>query len=163
MSTKYCLGHKTARKLHTEIINSPNAYSLTLTLKPYYNSLPLYEQHRMMEESMKQLFKKLNRHFNKVMYTPEVTKQHNIHYHCYIVLPEGVSYVVFEQNFKKSRTKKGSIGANYKFKEIDEVTDILNSYPFKDIARTTSYAAINGCLFNPSHTFLNGLNSWKII
>lgn len=163
MSTKYGLGHKTARKLHTEIINSPNAYSLTLTLKPYYNSLPIYEQHRMMEESIKQLFKKLHRYYNKVMYTPEVTKQHNIHYHCYIVLPQELNHIVFDQNFRKSRTKKGSIGPNYKLKEIDEVSDELNNYPFKDIQRTQMYSDINGCLFKPCHTIVNGLNSWKII
>jgi len=163
MSTKYCLGHKTARKLHHEIISHPNAYSLTLTLKPYYNSCPLFEQHRMMEQSMMALFNKLNRYYNKLLYTPEITKQHNIHYHVYFTLSSDIDHITFDQNMKKSRTKRGAIGPNYKLKKIDEITPELINYPFKDISRTNMYSNIKDCLFKPCHTYLTGKSAWKII
>lgn len=163
MENKYVLGHRKAKKNHEQIVKHENSYSLTLTLKPYYHSLPVHEQHRLMSHELKQLLLKLNRYYNVIMTTPEFTKAFVIHYHCYFVLPQEMDEQVFEQNFKRLRLKRGVIGPNYKLKKIDEITDKLINYPFKDIERTLKYSSIENCLFQPYHSIIMGHNSWKII
>lgn len=163
MEQKLCLGHRKAKKNHHEIVKHENSYSLTLTMKPYYHSLPVHEQHRMMSHELKNLLTKLNRYYNVIMTTPEFTKAFVIHYHCYFVLPQEMDIQVFEQNFKRLRLKRGVIGPNYKLKKVDEVTDTLLNYPFKDIQRTCKYSSIENCLFTPYHSIIMGHNSWKII
>lgn len=163
MSQKFALGHKTARKTHKAIVNDPNGYSLTITLKPYYNKEPVHNQYRALTSDLTLLINRLNRYFNIVMMTPEFTKDYNVHYHCYFVLPTEMDIQTFEQNFKRLRTKKGCIGTNYKLKKIDEVTENLVNYPFKDIERTLKYSQIDNCLFSPYHSIIQGRNPWKII
>lgn len=160
---KYKLGHSKAKKAHSSIVNHANSYSLTLTLKPYYNSLPVHEQYRKYTADLTALFLKLNRYYNIIMCTPEFTKEYNIHYHTYFVLPDEMDIETFEQNFKRLRTKGGCIGTNYKLKKIDEVTEVLENYPFKDIERTLKYSKIDNCLFTPWHGIMYGRNPWKII
>lgn len=163
MLKRYSLGHSKAREIHKQIVNHPNSYSLTITLKPYYNSFPIHEQHRYFQQDLNKMFERLDRYYNKAMISPEVTKRHNLHYHCYFILPDEVDHIVFEQNFKLYRYKKTCIGPDYKLKKVDEITDTLLNYPFKDINRTTMYSNIVNCLFQPTHTCYSGRNSWKII
>lgn len=176
MEKRYKLGHKKAIKIHNDIINRPNAYSLTLTLKPYYNALPIHEQYNKYTANLSAMMKRMNRTYNIVMATPELTKEFNIHYHLYLQLPIDQDHILFEQSLKSCITKTGVIGRNYRLKKIDEVTDILKGYPFKDIERTlyvrdrlprisnnTTNEKNSNCLFNPFHSVFTGKNSWKII
>lgn len=163
MTERFCLGHKKAKKFHNSIIEDGNSYSLTVTLKPYYNSMPVNEQFRMFSNELINLLVKLNRYYNILMFTPEFTKDFNIHFHIYFVLPDDMDIEVFNQNFKRLRLKKSCIGPNYKLKKVDSVTDILREYPFKDVERTLKYSKIDNCLFQPYHGIIKGLNPWKII
>lgn len=163
METRYKLGHKKAKKCHKDIINTENSYSLTLTLKPYYNALPIHEQHRLYTSNLSSLMAKINRTYNVVMATPELTKEYNIHYHLYLVLPSGEDHIRFEQALKTHITKSGVIGRNYRLKKIDSVTEILEGYPFKDITRTEYVKQRCNNLFTPYHSIFIGYNSWKII
>jgi len=163
MIEKLCLAHRRAKKIHKQIVQHPNAYSLTITLKPYYNKDPVHDQFRSLTGDLTLLLKRLDRYYNLIMITPEFTKEFNVHYHCYFILPSDMDIQTFEQNFKRLRTKKGCIGTNYKLKKVDEVTDKLIEYPFKDVERTLRYSRIDNCLFNPYHSILTGRNSWKII
>lgn len=163
MSAKYSLGHKACRKIHKDIVNSTNGYSLTITLKPYFNKDPVNIQYRQLTQDVIALLHKLDRYYNIIMLSPEFTKDFNVHYHCYFILPDDMDIISFEQNFKRLRTKKGSIGSNYKLKQIDSVSKELLDYPFKDIDRTLRYSKVDNCLFNPYHSVLMGRNPWKII
>lgn len=163
METKYKLGHSRAKKTHKQIVSHLNSYSLTMTLKPYYNSLPAYEQYRLYSNELRNLLIKMNRYYNIIMSTPEFTKEYNLHYHLYFILPDEMDIQTFEQNLKKFMLKRGVIGRNYKLKKIDEVTEKLINYPFKDLERTNKFSNIQGCLFTPYHSIINGLNPWKII
>lgn len=162
MEQRFVLGHRKAKKIHKEIVSAPNAYSLTITLKPYYNSQPVHEQHRLMQNELRNLLVKLNRYYNVVMFTPEFTKDYNIHYHCYFILPQEMDVQTFNQNFKRLRLKRGVIGPNYKLKQVDDVTETLINYPFKDITRTLKYSSIENCLFQPYHAVIQGRNPWKL-
>lgn len=166
---KYKLGHKKAVKTHNDIITHVNSYSLTLTLKPYANSMPIHEQFRKMMKDITEAFTEINRTYNIVMFTPELTKDYNIHVHAYLVLPLEEDHIRFEQAFKTVRRKALVIGPNYKLKKIDEITDALKKYPFKDIERTESvrqriegknYESRANVLFEPYHLILKGMNSF---
>jgi hypothetical protein len=160
---KYALGHKHAKSTHERIISSERAYSLTTTLKPYYNSEPVHNQHNLYLAQLIPLLHKLNRYYNELMFTPEFTKDFNIHFHIYFILPTDISIETFDQNWKRLCSKRGVIGRNYKLKQIDSVTPELKNYPFKDKERTIRYSQIENCLFKPYHGILNGKNSWKIL
>lgn len=164
---RYSLGNSKARNIHSNIINSPNSYSLTLTLKPYYNALPINEQFNKMIQDTHRLFTNINRTYNIIMITPELTKDYNIHLHAYLQLPIDEDYIRFLQSFKKHLCKRSVIGRNFKLKKIDCVTDKLTNYPFKDIERTKHVKnrldGIGNLLFTPYHLILTGFNSWKII
>jgi len=150
MYEKYILGDQKARDTHKDIINNPNGYSLTLTLKPRYNSLPVHEQYNKFSLAIRKLFNEMEYFYNVVMMSFEFTKDYNIHAHLYLTTSvEAIE--TLEQNFKRLRLKYDVIGTNYKLKKIDLVTEELLNYPFKDIDRTTKYSKITNCLFNPFH------------
>jgi hypothetical protein len=101
------------------------------------------------------------------MFSPELNKANVIHIHCYLVLPLGEDHLRFEQSLKRHRTKAGVIGPNYKLKIVDEITERLLNYPFKDIERTlyvkSRIDGIGNLIFDPYHLIIQGYNSWKII
>lgn len=149
--TKYSLGTNKAKAIHSDIINDDNSFSLTVTLNPYYNSLPVHEQYRHLSNELVKVFKEIGAYYNILMMTPEFTKDYNIHFHCYLRIPFEAKYEIFEQNWKRAKMGYKYIGKMYKLKKIDEVTDVLKGYPFKDIERTTRYSQIENCLFTPNH------------
>jgi len=150
MYEKFTLGHDKAREVHNSIINIDSGYSLTLTLNPRFNSLPVNEQYRKFSKELKELFTEIEAYFNVLMISFEFTKDYNIHAHVYFnTAVEDIQ--LFEQNFKKQKQKYISIGRNYKLKKIDEISDELKNYPFKDIERTMKYSKLENVLFNPFH------------
>jgi len=148
----WTLGSKKAVTKHLSIINSENSYSLTLTLNPFYNSLSIIDQYNKCQSEVIKLAKELGPYFAEMMITGEYTKEYNIHWHIYFVM-KGLP-MVFEQNMKHLKYKYKLIGNNYKLKLIDEVSDALKGYPFKDIERTNSYAEAMMQRFNPRHIYV---------
>lgn len=149
MYEKYPLAHADAKTIHNTIINDDNGYSLTITLNPKFNHLPVHEQYNKFSRELKQLFKELDPYYKTVMINFEFTKVYNIHAHVYYI--SECEYIVFDQNYKRCCQKYMSIGKNYKLKKIDEVSPELIEYPFKDCERTTKYSRVDNCLFNPFH------------
>jgi len=155
MYEKLTLGHEEARKTHTAIINDSSGYTLTLTLNPRYNSLPVDQQYNKFIRQIKKLFVEIEAYYNTVMITCEFTKDYNVHAHLYLTT-DVEDIITFEQNFKKEKLKYDVIGRNYKLKHIggpEYIQDFeaLNNYPFKDIERTKKYSETENCLFNPFH------------
>jgi hypothetical protein len=129
----YKLGHATVKEHHTKICNDlNNSYSLTVTLNPRMNHDSIIDQYRGLRGELIRVFKQIGHKFEKLIMTPEVTKEGNIHFHVYLTLYTGVNPYAFQELFKYE--KKGNnkwIGTNFKFKKIDETTDNLINYPFK--------------------------------
>lgn len=155
MYEKYILGHDKAREVHTSIICDQRGYSLTLTLNPRYNILPVNEQYRKFSNEIKKLMTDIEQYYNVLMVSFEFTKDYNIHAHLYLT-SEVEHFVLLEQNLKKAKLRYDSIGRNYKFYCIggkDRIIDydVLNDYPFKDIERTLQYSRLENVLFKPFH------------
>lgn len=155
MYEKFTLGNDKARAVHTAIIDDKRGYSLTLTLNPRYNCLPVNEQYRKFSQQIKKLFIDIEQYYNTLMISFEFTKDYNIHAHLYLV-SEVEDFALLEQNFKKEKQKYDSIGRNYKFYNIggkDNICDYdaLNDYPFKDIERTKRYSVLENVMFKPFH------------
>jgi len=148
----WTLDSKKAHAKHLSIVSDTNAYSLTLTLNPRYNCYPLDEQHRLMRRDMLHLWRELGPFYSEAMITVEITKDHNVHYHIYLVTNH--DHIVFEQQFKKYRLQSKVIGYNYKFKKVDCVTPELVKYPFKDVMRTSMYAEALFNSFKPTHLYV---------
>lgn len=161
MLTKYSLGHKEARKIHSRIINALNSYALMISLNPRYNIDPINIQFYNLDNELRCLFKRLNRTFNEIMYTPELTKDTNLHYHVYFTMPEEMTHEVFEQQFKLLRRKSSYIGSYYKLTKIDDPEGEIKEYPFKDIQRTRRISKIDNVLFIPYHGYLKGQSPFK--
>lgn len=153
---KYTLGNTKARESYSRIINDDNSYTLTLTLNPRFNCLPVNEQYNKSMREVRHIMEGLSHYYNEMFVTPEFTKDYNIHYHAYFTMPCDGDYIVFEQNFKRLRNETKTIGYNYKLKKIDEVTEVLEGYPFKDIERTVKYSQVENCLFTPNHVLYIG-------
>lgn len=148
---RYNLGSDKAKEIHNSIINGDGAYSLTVTLNPFFNSLPVHEQYNKLSRELVKVFKEIGSYYNELMMTPEFTKDYNVHFHCYLKLPRDEDYQVFEQNWKKAKMGLKTIGRMYKLKMVDEVSPELKNYPFKDNERTIKYSQIDNCLFTPNH------------
>lgn len=152
---KYSLGSDKARETHRNIININNGYSLTITSNPRNNSLPVNEQYTKLNRDLLTIFKELGHYYNLLMWSPEFTKDYNIHFHVYFKT-DVEDIQIFEQNFKKSKKFSKNIGFMYKLKKIDSLSPELTDYPFKDIDRTLKYSTIENCLFHPYHYVIKG-------
>lgn len=151
--TKYKLGAKKAIHHHRNIVSNGSAYSLTVTLNPYWNSFPVHEQYNKLSRELLLVLKELGPYYSDMFITPEFTKDYNIHFHCYFKLGTEVEIETFHQNWKRLSCKSKTIGRDHKLKYIDEITETLLKYPFKDIERTTKYSMVDNCLFNPYHYY----------
>lgn len=127
------LGHKTVKAHHIKICNDlTNGYSLTITLNPRKNHDSIIDQYRGLRSEVMRCLKQLGHKFEIAVMTPEITKEGNIHFHVYLTLYTGTNPYAFQELFKYE--KKGNnqwIGTNFKLKKIDEVTENLLNYPFK--------------------------------
>jgi hypothetical protein len=155
--TKFDLGSDKAKEIHKDIINDINSYSLTITLNPNMNHMPVHDQYRFFSIWTRNMLHDLEQFYSLAMISYEFTKDYNIHAHCYFISTS--PFVTLEQNFKKVRlTYTKWIGKNYKIKKIDAISPELLNYPFKDIERTTSYSKTENCLFNPYHFVIRSNN-----
>lgn len=93
---RYNLGADKAKTIHGDIISGDNSYSLTVTLNPFYNSLPVNEQYRHLSHELVKCLKEVGSYYNIVMMTPEFTKEYNVHFHCYLMLPCDEDRMLFE-------------------------------------------------------------------
>jgi hypothetical protein len=112
--------------------------------------LVFYTINEIVNVSLKSLIKELQAYFKTLMISYEFTREYNIHAHIYFYT-ELEDIFTFEQNFKRLKNSYKSIGRNYKLNKIDDVTEVLKEYPFKDIERTIKYSKTENCLFNPYH------------
>lgn len=151
--TKQSLGSTKAKTIHRRIINSGRAYSLTITLNTYWNSFPVNEQYNKLSRELVGVFKELAPYYSELMMTPEFTKDYNVHFHVYFTLSDSVEVEVFEQNWKRLACRSKTIGRMYKLKYVDEITEVLLGYPFKDVERTLKYSKVDNCLFDPHHHY----------
>lgn len=147
--SKFSLGSRKAVRTHEDIVESEHCYSLTITLNPYYNSLSMDDQYNKMSKELIAFFGEMAPSFQIAMSTPEYTVDHNLHWHNYIVMNNDP--MVFQQNIKHYIRQHKTFGRMYKLKIVDEVTDRLLEYPFKDIQRTNSYSEALSARFNPQH------------
>lgn len=148
----WALDSRKANAKHLQIISGNNSYSLTVTLNPRYNHYDVVTQYKDYTRELIKLMKEIGPFYSEMMLTPEFTKDHNIHFHCYI--DTKYDPFVFEQMFKQKKLPYKMIGINYKLKKIDSVTPELIKYPFKDTMRTTMYAEATFNNFQPTHIYL---------
>lgn len=151
------LGSSKARKLHEQIVSHNNCYSLTITLNPWFNTLSMCDQFDRTQKEIIAFFKEMAPYFKESMASPEFTEDYNIHYHCYIVANN--DELAFIQNVKHHIVKHKVFGKVWKLKKVDEVTNNLKGYPFKDIERTTSYSEALGYRFNPKHLYFTPMGN----
>lgn len=155
---QYLLGDANAKSVHEQIIMSNDAYTLTLTLNPFYNKLSVDEQYNKMVADVKALFERLGPFIKEVFITAEYTQDYNVHFHVYFTSSD---IFAFEQNYKYYKKQYYTIGNNYKLKKIDQVTAALKNYPFKDIERTLKYADAVFNRFVPRHIHIISVNTFK--
>lgn len=151
------LGCQKARDIHLDIVQGKRSYSLTVTLNPHWQMLPMNEQHDNLKREVKGIFSQMVEFYDVAMITPEFTENYDIHFHCYFKLREGVEIITFDQNFKKCRCKTKYTGRNYKLKYVDNPTERIINYPFKDNNKVIHYSQIKNCMFKPSHTVYKSL------
>lgn len=156
---KHKLGAVKAKANHNRIINSDYSYSLTITLNRYWNTFPVNEQYNKLSCELVKVFKELAPYYVELMMTPEFTVDYNVHFHVYFILSDSIDAIVFEQNWKRLICKSKVIGFIYKLKKVDEVTDRLKDYPFKDVERTLKYSKVENCLFNPYHIYFKPIGN----
>jgi len=143
----YPLNHPDAHTIHEEIIDKIiDNYSLTITLNPSKRLEFCSSQYNNLLRELKALFKLCSPYYRRIMITPEFTSEMNCHFHCYFNTD---SIIYFEQFFKANIKNYKWIGKVYKLKKIDEISDELLKYPFKDIEKTLYLD--KGIPFNPKH------------
>lgn len=148
------LGTDTAKEHHAHIVNHPNSFSLTITLNPMYNHLICGSQYRHLLREYYKIFTDWDAKFHKVMITPEITKQLNIHLHTYFILNNIEDWAELEQIIRTQLKPNSYIGKMYKLKKVDSVSSVLLNYPFKDIERTKMLGNVKKAEFHPHHTLL---------
>lgn len=149
---QWTLGSDKAVAKHLQLINNPCCYSLTITLNPYYNILSMADQYNKMRDETIVFFKEMGPYFKEAMINFEFTKDYNVHSHNYIVTNQ--QPMIFIQNIKHFMNRHKYFGKQYKLHIVDEVTDVLKGYPFKDILQTQSYSEALGGRFNPKHYYV---------
>lgn len=138
--TKLKSGCDKMRQLHHDIIRRVNSYSMTFNI-----TKNLANEHRQKTyvdsiKEIKYLFEKIGPFLNEVTISPEYNKNNQIHWHCYFDTKEGVTGDKLVDAIKYHITACRKVlwtdqGYGWKLKAIDELTEVLDNYPFKDIER----------------------------
>lgn len=153
-SKNYNFDDPEAKKHHIEITAKINSFSLMFTLNKFMYSAPLYIQHNESKKELRKFFKSFVHDMNmsELMITPELTKDLNIHWHCYgtlIMLDNAM-----DQRLKNFVFRNKVMGNYYKFTMINGHylnKEALLDYPFKDTKKTMTLCnALANC--RPIHT-----------
>lgn len=139
--TVYKLDDEVIRNYYVNSIDS-DCRSLTFTLNPKMYQADILTQYRkaIHEIKMSKIFyykqkgvEMIHPDFEEMILIPELTPSGlNIHYHGYIRCnPEKYDY--FYNEFKKLTYNNEVLGRQMMFKNIDNLTEALKGYPFKDI------------------------------
>ena len=128
-----------AVKHHKEMINSPNAFSLMLTLNNKLKTAPANIQYKNSYNEIRKLFSQYHEFFKEFMATAELDGNTNIHWHIYGTLTDDYKHI--REVFKKHLYKNESLGVYHFFtlikKGLPKEWETLEGYPFKDTERTT--------------------------
>lgn len=154
---QWTLGSAKAVTKHHSIVNNNKCYSLTITLNPYYKSYSMDDQYNNMKQQVIDFFKEMGPNIEEAMITPEFTEDYNLHWHCYIVAK--YDEMVFQQNIKHFIKQHKMLGRVFMLKKIDEVTERLKEYPFKDIQRTNHFSEALSARFNPKHYYVTPIGN----
>lgn len=138
----YSLNDNNLKDYYIATLNNDDCYSITLTINPLLNNADILTQYRkaIMEIKSSKIFyrkdKKLfdvHPDFEEMILVPELTpKNLNIHFHGYFKCnPEKAQY--FQNEFRKMCYHSQVLGRQHMFKNIDNMTDELRNYPFKDL------------------------------
>lgn len=143
----YRLQDPNVKDYYMQSIDMNNCLSVTLTLNPIMYSADILSQYREAIAELKQskifYYKTKNEYkihpdFEEFIIVPELTKEMNIHFHGYFKCnPEKNAY--FQNEFKKFTYKNKVFGRQHTFKLIDNLTDTLKEYPFKDISEMLKF------------------------
>lgn len=127
-------------------INS-DSRSITFTLNPKMYNADILSQYRAAIHEIKasKLFYykqkgqiTVHPDFEEMILVPELTETLNIHFHGYFKCnPEKAQY--FYNEFRKFTYKNEVIGRQMMFKNIDNLTEALKDYPFKDISELLKF------------------------
>lgn len=134
-------GSENAKELHKKIVIAKNAYSLTFNIAKRLTDYHLKQTYDDSCRDIKLLFKSMAPYLDKVMINPEYNQKEQIHWHTYIVTKDGVSSEKLVDVIKYNIMAYKFVlwtdhGYGWKLKGIDELSDELNGYPFKDIERS---------------------------
>lgn len=134
------LDDENIQKLYKDSITA-DCRSLTFTLNPVMYKADILTQYREAIKEIKgsKLFYykqkgqiTVHPDFEEMIIVPELTDQLNIHFHGYVKCnPEKYDY--FYNEFKKFTYNNKVMGRQMMFKNIDNLTEALKGYPFKDI------------------------------
>lgn len=150
------LDSKKAHKVHEEIVRDVKSYSLTFNISKILMDRSMKEQYTQGRNAILRLFKNLSSLFLKGMVSGEFNKNKNMHFHCYFTsncetaeqLRDAIkTYIVHEWHNLWTLEGKG-----WRLKKVDEISDELDNYPFKDIARTNVLLKFSCVQFQMSHT-----------
>lgn len=143
------LDDNNVKDYYVATINNEDCYSITFTLHPSLNNADILTQYRKAIKEIKdskifyykdkktKLFE-IHPEFEEMIIVPELTKQLNIHFHGYFKCnPKFAQY--FQNEFRKLCFHSTVLGRQHTFKNIDNMTDELRFYPFKEISQLTKF------------------------
>jgi len=156
---------------HHELVRSNKCYSLTFNITTQLNHENQKTIFSKALRSIIKIFKSLNGSFQGGMITLEYNKQNQQHFHAYFMSPIETEFTLLDQIKTEMVIHKKILWTDpdhgYKLKKVDEITDKLLNYPFKDILRTKQIADMAHDHFNPTHVLLypkfNIMNVRKVI
>lgn len=137
----YNLENKNIHDYYVSNIDNESCRSITFTLNPKMYSADILTQYRSAISELKKskifFFKEkgqtiIHPDFEELIIVPELTNTLNIHFHGYFKCnPEKAQY--FYNEFRKFTYYNEVFGRQMMFKNIDQMSDTLKEYPFKDI------------------------------
>lgn len=143
----YDINDQIIREYYEAHIDQNNCHSITLTLNPILYNADILTQYRAAIQELKKCKIFYYKHkgivsvhpdFEEFILVPELTETINIHFHGYFKCnPEKAQY--FYNEFRKFTYKNEVFGRQMRFKQIDDLNEVIKQYPFKDIAELSKF------------------------
>lgn len=145
----FTLNDNNIKDYYVSTLNNDDCYSITLTLNPSLNNADILTQYRQMIKEIKEsklFYYRDKKHklfevhpdFEEMIIVPELTNKLNIHFHGYFKCNPKMA-PIFQNEFKKLCYNSKVLGRQHMFKNIDQMTDELRFYPFKDISQLMKF------------------------